>query len=146
MADNWKDKIFSPGRPFWWPDAKGFLMMAIVAICYRTVSYRMSNPTPTEDKVLDMMITILFSTCLVIVYNYAFGSSSGKEAQDNTISKMAEKPVAVVAPVAPVAPVLPIAPIAPVAPVATTVTTVPSEPSTTPTTTTVTTTDPKDKP
>ena len=70
--------------------------------------------TTPEDKMLDTMITILFSTCLVTVYNYSFGSSRGSQNKDDTINKIALTPVAPIAPIAPVAPVAPVAPIAPI--------------------------------
>src|SRR4051812_43493786 len=88
-----KFSLMQSDPPFWWPDSRGFLMAAIIAICARMAFFRMGHPAVSEDKILDMMITILFSTCLVMVYNWRFGSSSGKEAQDATMSKMASQPV-----------------------------------------------------
>lgn len=80
-----------PVKPWWAPDAQGFLAASIVAICGVVVLMRMHTPSTTDDKVLDMMITILFSTCLVTVYNYSFGSSRGSQAKDESQTKMVEK-------------------------------------------------------
>lgn len=80
-----------PSRPWWAPDAKGALAFAIVAICSVTVMIRMFHPSQQDDKVLDMMITILFSTCLVTIINFNFGSSSGSQAKDESQTKMVEK-------------------------------------------------------
>ena len=86
-------------RPIWLPDAQGFLAGAIVFICGIALFVRMFAPSNTEDKMLDTMITILFSTCLVTVYQYTFGSSRGSQNKDDTINKIALTP-----PVAPVEP------------------------------------------
>lgn len=40
---------------------------------------------------LETMLTILFSTCLVTVYNFSFGSSRGSAAKDDTQNKIVEK-------------------------------------------------------
>jgi hypothetical protein len=114
--DKSRSSWMSPVGPFWWPDSAGFMIAAMLAICAFTVIYRMRYPSEVNDKILDMMITILFSTCLVLIYNYRFGSSSGKESQDKALSKIAMEPVAPIAPVAVVAPIAPIAPIAPASP------------------------------
>ena len=100
-------------KPYWMPDAQTFLAVSIVVMTFTALIIRMFHTTP-EDKMLDTMITILFSTCLVTVYNYAFGSSSGSRSKDDAITKIAMTPVAPIAPVAPVAPIAPIAPVAPI--------------------------------
>jgi hypothetical protein len=51
----------------------------------------MFSTSTVDDKMLDTMITILFSTCLVTVYNYSFGSSRGSQAKDDTQNKIVEK-------------------------------------------------------
>ena len=96
-------------RPWWAPDAQGFLAGGIVVICGIALFVRMHNTSNVDDKMLDTMITILFSTCLVTVYNYSFGSSRGSTAKDDTTNKIVEKltstaPVGAPGPVAPVAP------------------------------------------
>ncbi len=81
-------------RPWWAPDAQGFLAAAIVIMTFTSLIIRMFHSSTMEDKMLDTMITILFSTCLVTVYNYSFGSSRGSAAKDDTQNKMVEKMVA----------------------------------------------------
>lgn len=76
-------------KPYWMPDAQGFLAASIVFICGIALFVRMFAPSNTEDKMLDTMITILFSTCLVTVYQYTFGSSRGSQNKDETINKIA---------------------------------------------------------
>lgn len=90
----------SEKKPFWWPDAQGFTIGAIIMICAVCVFYRMTNPSMTDDKVLDMMLTILFGTALVGIINYLFGSSRSSAAKDDTLNKIALDPT----PTAPVEP------------------------------------------
>jgi hypothetical protein len=80
-----------PQKPWWAPDAQGFLAAAIVVICGLALFARMASTSTTDDKMLDTMITILFSTCLVTVYNYTFGSSRGSASKDDTTNKIVEK-------------------------------------------------------
>lgn len=79
----------NPQRPRWLPDVQGALAFFIVGICGAALFVRMFFSSSTDDKMLDTMITILFSTCLVTVYNYWFGSSRGSHEKDATISKLA---------------------------------------------------------
>lgn len=81
----------SPTRPWWAPDAQGFLAASIVMMTYTALMIRMFHSSVQEDKMLDTMITILFSTCLVTVFNYSFGSSRGSAAKDESQTKMVEK-------------------------------------------------------
>lgn len=85
-------------KPYWMPDAQGFLAGAIVFITGAALFIRMFHASATEDKMLDTMITIMFSTCLVTVYQYTFGSSRGSSAKDETLNKIAMMP-SVVTPV-----------------------------------------------
>lgn len=78
-------------RPWYAPDAQGFLATAIVVMCFTALMVRMFSPSNIDDKMLDTMITILFSTCLVTVYQFTFGSSRGSQVKDETQSKMLEK-------------------------------------------------------
>lgn len=78
-------------RPWWAPDAQGFLACAIVLICAVSLFMRMRAPSVVDDKMLETMLTILFSTCLVTVYNFSFGSSRGSAAKDDTQNKIVEK-------------------------------------------------------
>lgn len=82
---------FQAERPFWYPDAQGFLMFAMVFICGVSLFYRMTNASEVNDKILDMMITIAFSTCLVLIYNFAFGSSSSGAKLADTQNRITEK-------------------------------------------------------
>lgn len=78
-------------RPWWAPDGQGFLAAAIVVMTFTALMVRMFHPTAQEDKMLDTMITILFSTCLVTVYQYTFGSSRGSSTKDDSQARMVEK-------------------------------------------------------
>lgn len=80
-------------KPWWVPriDTAAFLAIAIVIICAIALFYRMSRPSVIDDKMLETMLTILFSTCLVSVYNYSYGSSRGSAAKDEVQNKMVEK-------------------------------------------------------
>ncbi len=90
----------SPVRPWWAPDAQGMLAIAIVAMTTSALHIRMLHSSTIEDKLLDTMITILFSTCLVTVYQYTFGSSRGSSIKDDSQTRLVEKlmPPAVPAP------------------------------------------------
>lgn len=79
-------------KPFWWPDAQGFTIASVILICAVCVFYRMMHPSPADDKLLDMMLTILFSSCLVAIVGYQFGSSRGSANKDDTINKIALTP------------------------------------------------------
>lgn len=76
-------------KPFWWPDMQGFAVCAIVLITGGALFVRMFHGGPQDDKMLDTMITIMFSTCLVTVYNFLFGSSRSSAAKDDTLNKIA---------------------------------------------------------
>lgn len=78
-------------KPWWAPDAQGFLAFAIVVICAVALFIRMMAPSVVDDKMLETMLTILFSTCLVTVYNYSFGSSRGSTAKDDMQNKIVDK-------------------------------------------------------
>lgn len=66
--------------------AAGILLVTSIALFVRMLS-----TNTVDDKMLDTMITIMFSTCLVTVYNYTFGSSRGSAAKDDTTNKIVEK-------------------------------------------------------
>ena len=92
MPDDPQTTIPAPSiKPWWAPDAQGFLAGAIVMVCGTALFARMASTSNVDDKMLDTMITILFSTCLVTVYNYTFGSSRGSAAKDDTTNKIVEK-------------------------------------------------------
>jgi hypothetical protein len=93
-------------KPWWAPDAQGFLAGGIVILCGLALFVRMFRTSDVDDKMIDTMITILFSTCLVTVYNFWFGSSRGSSIKDETIVKMAAaSPVAAMAAAKAVAPI-----------------------------------------
>lgn len=85
-------------RPWWAPDAQGMLAGSIVAVTATALFVRMFHTSVVEDKMLDTMITILFSTCLVTVYQYTFGSSRGSSIKDDSQTKLVEKLVPTVEP------------------------------------------------
>ena len=89
-------------RPFWWPDAQGFVIIGVLLLCGVTLLTRMYHPGPPDDKLLDTMITILFSTCLVSIINYLFGSNRDSKDKNETI-----KALATAQPTAPAVPVVP---------------------------------------
>lgn len=111
----------------WKPDQQSAIVISILGACIMLAFYRSVFPSTTEDKILDMMVTILFSTCLVTITNYHFGSSRGSAIKDEQQAKVAERLADKVIAEVP----------------QTVVTTVPAEPSTTATITTVTTQEPK---
>lgn len=88
-------------KPFWWPDAQGFTIASIILICAVVLFYRMTHPSAVDDKVLDMMLTIMFGTALVGIVNYLFGSSRGSASKDEALVRLADQtPPAPPAPVA----------------------------------------------
>lgn len=94
-------------KPWWAPDAQGFLAASIIAITGAALFMRMNNASTIDDKMLDTMITILFSTCLVTVFQFTFGSSRGQQTSTETQNKVVEKLTAT-APAGPPGPVAPI--------------------------------------
>jgi hypothetical protein len=86
------DESANSRPPFWWPDASAFVIAAIILIAAGALFYRMTHPTEVNDKVLDMMLTIIFGTALVAIINFLFGSSRGSQAKDDTINKIALMP------------------------------------------------------
>jgi hypothetical protein len=78
-------------RPWWAPDAQGFVIGAVVIYVGVTLFYRMTHPVEINDKLLDMMLTILFGTAFVGIVNYLVGSSRGSQAKDETQNKVIDK-------------------------------------------------------
>lgn len=78
----------SPKAPFWWPDARGFMMIAVVAMAAVSLFYRLTHPAESNDKLLDMMVTITFGTALVTIVQFLFGSSRNSSDKDETIQKI----------------------------------------------------------
>lgn len=78
-------------KPWWAPDAQGFTIASILAIAAIALFYRMTHPSDVNDKMLETMLTILFSTALVAIVNYLFGSSRGSQTKDESQNKVIEK-------------------------------------------------------
>lgn len=85
MADEQRPK------PWWAPDLQGFVAVSVVVMTAIAISYRMSHPSQIEDKLLDMMLTLLVGTAFVGVVGWAVGSSRGSEIKDVAQTKMVEK-------------------------------------------------------
>lgn len=81
----------SDEKPWWAPDAQGFTIAVILLIVAIALFYRMTHPSDVNDKMLETMLTIMFSTALVAIINYLFGSSRGSSAKDDTQNKVIEK-------------------------------------------------------
>lgn len=79
-------------RPWWAPDAQGFMIFSVTVIAAISLFYRMTHPSEVNDKLLDMMLTLLFGTALVSIVNYLFGSSRGSASKDEAINKIAMMP------------------------------------------------------
>lgn len=99
----WKSET----KPWWAPDAQGFTICAVLLIVAIALFYRMTHPSDVNDKMLETMLTIMFSTALVAIINYLFGSSRGSSAKDDTQNKIMEKLTAT-APAGPPGPVAPV--------------------------------------
>jgi hypothetical protein len=78
--------------PYWWPDAQGFVAGSVILMAAISLFYRMMNPTNVEDKVLDMMLTILYGTAFVAIVNFLFGSSRSSQSKDETLATLAVMP------------------------------------------------------
>lgn len=100
----WRTLLTSDVKPWWAPDAQGFVIAAVVVYVGLALSYRMQHPAEVNDKLLDMMLTILYGTAFVAIINFLVGSSRGSQAKDEAIAKIATTPVAPVAPITPTAP------------------------------------------
>lgn len=98
------DDTQTNGKPWWAPDAQGFVIGAVVFMVAVALFYRMTHPAEINDKLLDMMLTILFGTAFVAIINYLVGSSRGSQAKDETQNKIMEK-LTSAPPGGPVAPV-----------------------------------------
>jgi len=92
------------GKPWWAPDAQGFVIGAVVFMAAVALFWRMTHPAEINDKLLDMMLTILYGTAFVGIVNYLVGSSRGSQAKDETQNKIMEK-LTSAPPNGPVAPV-----------------------------------------
>lgn len=91
-------------KPWWAPDAQGFVIGSVVFMVAVALFYRMTHPAEINDKLLDMMLTILYGTAFVAIINYLVGSSRGSQAKDETQNKIMEK-LTSAPPLGPVAPV-----------------------------------------
>lgn len=101
-------------KPWWAPDLQTVVALAIIAITSGSLFYRMTHPSAVEDKQLDTMLTIMFSTALVAIINFLYGSSHSEQTKDQAksdaiIAQIGPQP----APAAPPAALPPAAPPAP---------------------------------
>lgn len=85
------DEVQTNEKPWWAPDAQGFVIGAVVFMVGVALFWRMTHPAEINDKLLDMMLTILFGTAFVAIINYLVGSSRGSQAKDDTQNKIMEK-------------------------------------------------------
>lgn len=77
--------------PFWWPDGQGFVIAAVVVYAGIALFYRMTHPVEVNDKLLDMMLTILYGTAFVGILNFVIGSSRSSQVKDVATNKIVEK-------------------------------------------------------
>lgn len=89
-------------KPWYAPDARGFVAAAVIVMAAVVLFYRMTHASTVDDKVLDMMLTILFGTAFVAIINFLFGSSRSSADKDDTLNKVALMPPAPALPAAPV--------------------------------------------
>lgn len=81
----------------WWKTPKGFLAVYALTGGFITIIIRMFLPllypvgTVPDDRILDIMTTVLFTTCIGSAFMYFYGSSSGKSAQETAQAKLTEK-------------------------------------------------------
>ena len=101
-------------RPWWAPaDARGAVAAAIIVMAAIVIFYRMTHPSNIDDKMLDTMTTILFSTALVAIVNFFYGSSRSSSDKDDTINKIAMAEPAAPPPADPATPAPQPAPVKP---------------------------------
>lgn len=82
----------SSSRPFWMPDAQGFVAGSVILMAAVALFYRMGHPSTVDDKILDMMLTILYGTAFVAIVNFLFGSSRSSQNKDDTLATLATAP------------------------------------------------------
>lgn len=84
-------------RPWWAPNIKGFLAIYALTLCGFILTLRMLMPLlyhdgkVPDDKILDIMTGVLFTTCLAGAFQYFFGSSARATTQELTQAKLVEK-------------------------------------------------------
>jgi hypothetical protein len=81
-------------KPWWAPDARACVAAAVIFMAAVVLFYRMTHASMVDDKVLDMMLTILFGTAFVAIINFLFGSSRSSADKDDTLNKVALMPSA----------------------------------------------------
>lgn len=77
-------------RPYWMPDTKGFLAIAIVALFGGAMFLLMFKQSPADQTVFAVLTTLLgvLASQLKEISGYYFGSSASSSQKDDTISKM----------------------------------------------------------
>lgn len=88
-------------RPWWAPDAQGAVIAAVTVYVGVALFWRMTHPSDVNDKLLDMMLTILFGTAFVGIINFLVGSSRSSQAKDDSRDKVVEKLMAMPPPAEP---------------------------------------------
>ena len=78
-------------KPWWAPDLQSFVAVSVIIMTAVAISYRMAHPSQIEDKLLDMMLTLLVGTAFVGVVGWAVGSSRGSQVKDEAQTRMVEK-------------------------------------------------------
>lgn len=75
------------GRPFWFPDIKGFLALAIIAVIAALAFLLIMRPVKIDQQMAGAFMTLLgvLTACLKDVYQYFFGSSSGSAKKDDAV-------------------------------------------------------------
>lgn len=74
-------------RPFWFPDVKGFLAIAIILIIAALAFELLMRPVKIDQQMAGAFMTLLgvLTACLKDVYQYFFGSSSGSAKKDDAV-------------------------------------------------------------
>lgn len=81
-------------RPYWVPDTKGFLALAVVAIFASAIFLLMFKGSAADQTIFAVLTTLLGVLAGEVkeVYGYYFGSSASSSAKDATISNMLPPP------------------------------------------------------
>lgn len=78
-------------RPFWMPDTKGFLAIAMIALFAAVIFMLLMFKTSPADPAVFAVVTTLVGVLageVKEVYSYYFGSSASSSAKDATINSM----------------------------------------------------------
>ena len=87
----------NPDAVQWWKTSKGFLAVYALSGGFVLIVIRMFLPllhpggALPDDRILDIMTTVLFTTCIGSAFMYFYGSSSGKAAQETAAARVVDK-------------------------------------------------------